>query len=168
MARIDRAKRSLGTAVRRTGPSRPAELLVARGLAKGRVLDYGCGYGVDADTFGWEAYDPFYRPRPPTGPYDTVVCILVLNTLSRTNRAKLLARLRSLLAPDGRAYLAVARNVPVAGKLGIHHCLQHYVVLTLPVVFEDADLAIYVLQRDSVFEDRTKDFRSRRDARRDA
>jgi hypothetical protein len=59
VARIDRLKRSLGTARRRTEPSRAAELLVARGLVVGLVLDYGCGYGFDADHFGWDAYDPY-------------------------------------------------------------------------------------------------------------
>jgi hypothetical protein len=164
--RIDRQKRSLGTARKRTAPSRTAQLLVDRGLARGRVLDYG--FGLDADTFGWEGYDPFYRPPAPVGPYDTIVCTLVLNVLSRNNRAKVLARIRDLLAPTGRAYLAVARNLPPTGKLGVRHCLQNYVVLSLPLVFEDGELAIYVLRKGDPVDDRTRDFRSRRDARRDA
>ena len=124
----------MGTAVKRAAPSRAAQTLVARGLVRGRVLDYGCGFGLDAETFGWEAYDPYYRPEPPSGPYDTIVCTLVLNVLTRNNRAKVLRRIQALLAPDGRAYLGVARNLPETGKLGVRHCVQNYVVLSLPVV----------------------------------
>src|SRR5262245_42716335 len=103
MARIDRGKRALGGAIKRTKPSHAATVLVERGLVRGRRLDYGCGYGLDAATFGWEAYDPYYRPIAPAGPYDTIVCILVLSALSRANRARVVERIRALLAVDGRA-----------------------------------------------------------------
>jgi len=97
MARIDRGKRGLAGAIKRRTPSRAATILVERGLVIGRALDYGCGYGLDAATFGWDAYDPYYRPAEPAGPYDTIVCTLVLNALSRSNRAKVLARIHALL-----------------------------------------------------------------------
>lgn len=166
MARIDRLKRAMGTAVRRTKPSRAAEILVSRGMVRGRVLDYGCGYGFDAAHFGWEGYDPYYRPAEPSGPYDTIVCILVLNALSRNNRAKALARIRELLAEDGHAYLAVSRDLPLAGKLGIHHSLQSYVVLTLPSIFADDTIEIYDMVEGSSFDDLTRDHLSARDRRR--
>ena len=134
---------------------------------RGRVLDYGCGFGCDADTFGWDSYDPFYRPREPTGPYDTILCTLVLNVLSRRVRARVLDRIRALLADDGRAYLAVARNVPLGGKLGVRHCVQSHVVLDLPLVHDDADVAVYAMTTSAVVEDRTRDHASRRDHRRD-
>jgi hypothetical protein len=98
MARIDRGKRALGGAIKRSTPSRAATILVERGLVTGRALDYGCGYALDAATFGWDAYDPYYRPAKPAGPYDTIVCTLVLNALSRNNRTKVLARIQALLA----------------------------------------------------------------------
>src|SRR5262249_19656154 len=148
-------------------PSRAATELLARGLVRGRVLDYGCGYGLDADWFGWQGFDPYYRPCEPEGPFDTIVCTLVLNVLSRNNRPKVIARLQSLLAADGCAYVSVPRNVPVGGKLGVQHCLQNYVVLSLPMVLEDDELAIYVLRADDQVVDATRDFVSRRDARRD-
>ena len=167
MARIDRSKREMGTAVKRDSPSQAAEVLVRLGLVRGRVLDFGCGHGFDADHFGWESYDPFYQPKEPTGEFDTVVCTLVLNALSRNNRAKAIEKIRGLLAADGVAYLGVARNVPVTGKMGVHHSLQNYVVLTLPSVFADDKLEIYALRKDSAFEDKTKDYASRRDRHRD-
>ena len=167
MARIDRSKRALGTAVKRDKPSQAAQVLVQRGLIKGRVLDYGCGFGFDADHFAWESYDPYYRPREPVGPFETIVCTLVLNALSRNNRTKVIERIRELLAPEGAAYFGVARNIPVTGKLGVHHSLQNYVVLTLPSVFADEKLEIYEFRKSSDFEDRTKDYVSRRDRLRD-
>jgi SAM-dependent methyltransferase len=153
--------------VKRNKPSQTAEVLVGRELMRGRVLDYGCGFGFDADHFGWESYDPFYRPKEPEGEYDTIICTLVLNALSRNNRIKVLEKVRGLLTTDGVAYLGVARNVPVTGKMGVHHSLQNYVVLTLPVVFEDETLAIYALRKTDEFEDKTKDYVSQRDRRRD-
>jgi hypothetical protein len=166
MARIDRGKRALGGAIKRRKPIYAATVLVECGLVRGRTLDYGCGYGLDAATFGWEAHDPYYRPIEPVGVYDTIVCLLVLNALSRTNRARVTERIRTLLAADGRAYLAVARDLPITGKLGMHHSLQNYVVLTLPLVFEDERIAIYALDTQAVFEDKTRDYLSRRDRRR--
>ena len=98
MARIDRQKRALGGAIKRTRPSRAAEILVAQGRAVGRVLDYGCGYGLDAGTFGWDAYDPYYRPAQPTGPYDTIVCTLVLTALTRNHRGRVLTAIQGCSA----------------------------------------------------------------------
>ena len=168
MARIDRAKRALGGAIKRAKPSRAATIIAEQGRAIGRVLDYGCGFGFDAETYGWEGYDPYYRPSEPEPLYDTVVCISVLNALSRNNRTKVITRIRSLLATDGRAYLAVPRDLPVTGKLGMHHSLQNYVVLTLPSIYRDERLEIYEMTRTAEFEDKTKDYVSRRDRGRDS
>ena len=88
MARIDRSKRALGGAIKRSNHSRAAIIIESNGLAKGRVLDYGCGFGFDADHYGWKSYDPYYRPTLPEGQFDTIVCIAVINTLSRNNRKK--------------------------------------------------------------------------------
>jgi 2-polyprenyl-3-methyl-5-hydroxy-6-metoxy-1,4-benzoquinol methylase len=167
MARIDRQKRALGGAVMRQKPSRTAEMLVRRGLVKGRVLDFGCGHGFDADTFGWESYDPYYRPIKPVGPFDTIVCIHVLSALTRNNRSRVTSRIRELLAIGGMAYLAVPRDIPVSGKLGIHHNLQNHVALTLPSIFADKKLEIYAMHKTADFEDKTRDYISRRDRCRD-
>lgn len=167
MSRIDRSKRALGGAVKRTKPSRAATIIIEQKLAVGRVLDYGCGYGLDADTHGWDAYDPYYRPAEPVPPYDTIVCISVLNALSRNNRSKVIGRIRELLTDTGRAYLAVARDLPRTGKLGVNHSLQNYVILTLPSIYLDQHLEIYQMSKTTEFHDKTQDFVSRRDQRRD-
>jgi SAM-dependent methyltransferase len=141
--------------------------LVDRGLARGRVIDYGCGYGFDADHFGWEAYDPYYRPQVPDGLFDTVMCVGVISAVSRNNRGKIISAIRDLLVPEGTAYFGVPRRLPTGGKMGIGHSLQNYVVLTLPSVHANAALEIYAMGKRTQFEDRTKDYISPRDRRRD-
>ncbi len=166
MARVDRRKRALGGAIKRSSPRKAAQKIVALGLARGRVLDFGCGWGFDARHFGWEAYDPYYGPTLPEGQFDTILCISVINALSRNNRTAVLAEIEAKLSEQGCAYLAVPRDIPVGGKLGMHHSLQNYVVLTLPSVFADEQLEIYALRRGTVFEDKTREYLSRRDRRR--
>ena len=77
----------------------------------------------------------------------------------------MLAHIQALLVEDGRAYLGVARDLPYTGKLGMHHSLQNYVVLTLPSVYADTQLKIYLLRKTAAFADKTRDYMSRRDRR---
>lgn len=51
------------TAMHRTALSKPAAMLHRNDLLKGKVLDYGCGHGYDADTLGLWSWDPFHRPE---------------------------------------------------------------------------------------------------------
>ena len=124
------------------------------------MLDYGCGFGFDADRFGWEAYDPHYRQKLPEGLFDTVVCNHVANVLTRASRRELFRSLQGLLAPRGRAYVSVSRKIPRAGKLAMRKRIQNHVVLTLPSLFRD-ELEIYWLEAGSVFEDRTDEIEDR-------
>src|SRR5262245_66557240 len=98
--------KELGGAIQRETLSRTAQILVERGLVRGRVLDYGCGFGFDADHFGWEAYDPHYRQKPPEGVFDVVVCNHVANMLTRSSRRQLFVTLEGLLAQRGKAYVS--------------------------------------------------------------
>lgn len=163
MAKIDKQKRAWGGAIKRTKPSKAATVISEH--VKGRVLDYGCGHGFDANHFGWESFDPYYGPKLPDDEFDTIVCINVANALSRNNRSKLLSSIQEKLSDEGAAYIAVPRNIPKTGKLGIHHSLQNYVVLTLPLLFEDDQLAIYVFAKDASFKDKTKEYMTPRDRR---
>jgi hypothetical protein len=160
---IDKKKRALGGAIKRTTPSVAAAVLSQ--IVRGRVLDFGCGHGYDAGHFGWESYDPYYRPKKPEGPFNTIVCIGVINALSRNNRAEAIEEVRSLLTDDGLAYFAVPRNLPKTGKLGIHHSLQNYVVLTLESVYATTDLEIYVLRKGDNYKDKTQEYLTPRDRR---
>ena len=94
--------KELGGAVRRETVSKTARFLDGHRLLRGRVLDYGCGFGFDADHFGWEAYDPPYRQKFPDGLFDTVVCNHVANMLTRDSRWELFRALQALLAPQGK------------------------------------------------------------------
>jgi hypothetical protein len=153
--------KELGGAIRRETVSKTAQLLDDRGLLRGRVLDYGCGFGFDADHFGWEAFDPHYRQKVPEGMFDTIVCNHVANMLTRSSRHRLLNDIVALLAPRGLAYLSVSRKIPITGKLAIRKRIQNYVVLTLPSVFRDDELEIYRLEPGSAFEDLTQEIEDR-------
>ena len=160
---IDKQKRAWGGAIKRTEPSKAAVFLSK--LVRGRTLDYGCGWGFDADHFKWESFDPYYRPKKLQGPFDTIVCLSVINALSKNNRTKVIQKIRDLLAEDGTAYFSVPRDIPTSGKMGLHHSFQNYVVLTLPSIFSDKSMEIYVLKKTSKFDDKTMEFLTPRDRR---
>jgi SAM-dependent methyltransferase len=153
--------KELGGAIRRQTLSKTARFVVEGGLVRGRVLDYGCGFGFDADHFGWEAYDPHYRQKLPQGLFDTVVCNHVANMLTRASRQELFRSLQALLAPRGKAYLSVSRKIPTTGKAAMRKRIQNYVLLSLPSLYRDDELEIYRLEAGSAFEDRTEEIEDR-------
>jgi 2-polyprenyl-3-methyl-5-hydroxy-6-metoxy-1,4-benzoquinol methylase len=153
--------KELGGAIRRQTVSKTAQVLHERALLRGRVLDYGCGFGLDADHFGWAAFDPHYRPKASEGTFDTIVCNHVANMLTRASRHRLFHDLAALLAPGGKAYVSVSRKIPVRGKIALRKRIQNYVVLTLPSVFRDDELEIYRLEAGGTFGDRTQDIEDR-------
>lgn len=153
--------KELGGATRRETVSKTARFLGEHRLLRGRVLDYGCGFGFDADHFGWEAFDPYYRQKLPSGRFDTIVCNHVANMLTRDSRRELFRVIQGLLTPQGRAYVSVSRKVPKAGKVALRKRIQNYVVLTLPSVFRDDELEIYRLEAGSAFEDLTREIEDR-------
>ena len=156
--RQDRQKRNYGGALRRTQPSFAARHLDDHRLVPtgARVLDYGSGFGYDAQHFGWTAYDPFYGPHALAPPYDCIVCTQVLNAISAKHRADALAHIQALLAPDGAAYLCVARNLPRAGRTCDLKRRQYYVVLEgAESVYADAKREIYRIGKTTPLADRT-------------
>lgn len=128
------------TAIRRNTPSAPARWLRERGLILGRVLDYGCGRGRDADELGCDRYDPHWAPTEPVGPYDTVLCTYVLNVVPAEDEDAIVGRIKTLLSPGGRAYVAVRRDLREWGEG------QRLVVLPEPVLHEDSRFCLYVLR----------------------
>ncbi|VBB17555.1 hypothetical protein YASMINEVIRUS_17 [Yasminevirus sp. GU-2018] len=156
--RIDKGKVARGGATKRKFPSRGSSWLVANEMIKGRTLDYGCGYGLDASTYGWDSYDPYYKPVTLSGKYDTIVCTNVVSAVSRLNRSEILKSIQHLLTEGGTAYIVVPRNLPPEGKLsGYNRRPQYNVVLTLDSVYSDESIMIYKLVKDSVFRDTTLD-----------
>ncbi|WP_425394984.1 class I SAM-dependent methyltransferase [Aeoliella sp.] len=153
--------KELGGAVRRAQPSVGARWLTNHGMIKGRVLDFGCGFGFDADHYGWEAFDPHYRQALPEGAFDTVVCNHVLNMLTRASRLQTLAIIQRLLGEEGIAYLIVPRNIPERGKLALRKRIQNYVRLSLPTIHEDQCLAVYAMTRHVALTDQTDEIENR-------
>ncbi len=104
------------TAKERDAPSLPVRMLHGRGLLRGSVLDYGCGYGRDVEFlrskgFDAEGYDPHYFPQAPARKFDTIVCFYVLNVLLPDEQTAVLVDVARLLKPAGRAYFAVRRDI---------------------------------------------------------
>lgn len=96
------------TAITRKGLSAPVKVLKARGELLGRVLDFGCGHGQDADILGAEKYDPDGFPDYPKGLFDTILCTYVLNTIEyESEREDVVNRIMNLLADYGCAYYTV-------------------------------------------------------------
>jgi len=141
---------SYKTAIGRTQTSAPARLLISRGLVlpfSPKVLDYGCGRGLDAAVYGWDRYDPHYYPDARVfSDYQTILCSYVLNTLRKREEGKILARIQSLLAPDGVAYITVRRNLKKDGFTS-KGTYQRTVRLNLPIVEENSDYCIYRMDR---------------------
>ena len=74
------------TAIKRTDLSVPTRHLLQNNLLKGKILDYGCGFGYDTDelknrSFDIQGYDYYYRPDYPDSKFDTIICNYVLNVL---------------------------------------------------------------------------------------
>ena len=81
--------------------------------------------------------------------------------LTRDSRAGLFRAILALLAPEGKAYVSVSREIPRAGKIALRKRIQNYVVLTLPSLFRDGELEIYRLEAGSDFEDLTREIEDR-------
>jgi len=137
------------TAMARKVPSAPAQWLHSQGLLKGRCLDFGCGRGKDAETYEMTAYDPYWANNYPTGTFDTLTCLYVLNVVDLPTQEQILEEIRALLAPGGTAYICVRRDLPKAGKAG-RGCWQRYVVLDAPTAkLSSGRWVLYSIQKEA-------------------
>jgi 2-polyprenyl-3-methyl-5-hydroxy-6-metoxy-1,4-benzoquinol methylase len=126
--------------------SAPAAWLQGQGLITGRVLDYGCGHGADADALGADGWDPYWRPRANLGRYNTVLCTYVLNVLEdESAREEVIAAISRCLFPGGTAYITVRRDLtgPVHTSKGT---FQDLVYLDLPSVRRTSGYETYALR----------------------
>jgi len=108
------------TAKERKWPSYPTKQLLLRNLIEGRVLDFGCGTGIDVSflkqkKFNVTGYDPYYAPTYPTERFDTIICNYVLNVLLPEEQAHVLMAVAELLKPTGRAFFTVRRDITHSG-----------------------------------------------------
>lgn len=118
------------TAIRRTEISVPVRYLLQHNLLKGRILDFGCGFGYDTDELkrrGYDitGYDYYYRPKYPEGKFDTIFCVYVLNVLEPYSQAEVIMNVSNLLSPNGTAYFAVRRDLKEEG-FRLHAIYREY------------------------------------------
>jgi hypothetical protein len=142
------------TAITRRGLSGPARWLLEADLLRGRILDYGCGRGGDADRLRCSRWDPHWSPRMPRGTFDTVLCTYVLNVLPKSEEASVLAAVQALLLrPMGTAFVSVRRDVPREGIFRDGY-EQRWVELDLPVIRETGcSFCIYALRPWTILQD---------------
>lgn len=108
------------TVKERQQPSFPIRYLLQSKLIRGRILDFGCGLGTDVtylrnQGFDVVGYDPHYFPEIPSGKFDTILCLYVLNVLLPEEQAHVLMAVSELLKSDGYAYFAVRRDIQKDG-----------------------------------------------------
>lgn len=104
------------TAIKRTKMSQPTRILLKNNLLKGKILDFGCGYGKDVEELnknGLNAigYDKYYQPIWPKDKFNTVICQFVLNTVDEKEQETIIKQIKSLLEKDGKAYITVRRGI---------------------------------------------------------
>jgi hypothetical protein len=138
------------TALKRTSLSKPIKELINQNLIpdNASVLDYGCGKGFDADTLGFDKYDPHFFKRLPDRHYEIIICSYVLNVIDEQEADKVLNNIKELLMPSGVAYITVRRDIKNEGftKIGTY---QRNVLLSLPIVKQCGGFCIYKLTKES-------------------
>lgn len=143
------------TAINRDSKSFPLKFLQRNNLLKGKILDFGCGLGTDAEflkseKYDVEKFDPFYFPEIPTEKFDTILCFYVLNVLLPEEQEKVMLQLASLLKPEGKAFIAVRRDIQYEGfrmhKLHQKKTYQCKVILDYKSIFKNENCEIYEFQ----------------------
>ena len=113
---IERVNHPYLTAIKRTDLSVLVRYLLQHDLLKGRILDFGCGFGYDTDELkrrGYDitGYDYYYRIEYPEGKFDTIFSVYVLNVLERYAQAEVMMDIDHLIDPKGTVYFAVRRDL---------------------------------------------------------
>ncbi|PIG93552.1 HIT family protein [Gloeocapsopsis sp. IPPAS B-1203] len=136
------------TAIERTHLSFPAKFLLNNNLLKGKILDFGCGFGNDVKllrqkSFDITGYDPYYFPHYPQNKFDTILCFYVLNVLFPEEQANILMEVSHLLKPGGKAYYSVRRDLKKEGfrEHYVHKQQTYQCIVKLP--FQSVNLDDY-------------------------
>ncbi len=108
------------TAKERDKLSFPMNWLKQNNFIKGEILDFGCGFGSDAnllieDNYSVDKYDSYYFNDYPKRKYDTITCIYVLNVVDIWEQSEILMSITNLLKPNGKAYFVVRRDIKKEG-----------------------------------------------------
>jgi diadenosine tetraphosphate (Ap4A) HIT family hydrolase len=143
------------TAKERDAISFPAKHVLNKGLLKGQILDFGCGYGKDVEILkskglDIQGFDRHYFPSYPQQKFDTIICFYVLNVLMLEEQTKVLLEISQLLKPAGKAYFAVRRDVKKPGfrihKIYQKPTFQCNVILPFLSIFRNDNCEIYEYQ----------------------
>jgi len=113
--RVAEEIRVWATAIVRKTASRPTRLAWERGLIRGKVLDYGCGYGADVrwlkgkgvDVEGYDPYFPEWDINITGKLYDTILLNYVLNVLPPEERRAVASDAVAHLKPGGTIIVGV-------------------------------------------------------------
>jgi len=130
------------TAIKRNKLSLPMAYLQKQGLLKGRILDFGCGRGDDANHLDLDKYDPYYFPDCIKGVYSTITCIYVLNVLTKQEIKKVLRNMAAHLSPHGKIYITVRRDLKKTVRTQ-RGTLQRVIKLDMPILIENKKYCIY-------------------------
>lgn len=143
------------TAKERTTMSMPTRMLLEKGFLKGRILDFGCGFGKDVEIlkgkgFDIVGFDPYHFPTMPEGKFDTILCLYVLNILMPIEQANVLMDVSASLKDSGTAYFSVRRDIKKDGfrTHWIHQkpVYQCEVKLGYKSIFKNENAEIYEYQ----------------------
>lgn len=143
---------SYKTATARVGqsPSAPMKRLAEDGLLNGRMLDYGCGKGIDAAFYGMESFDPHFQPHMPSGEFDTITCNYVLNVIeSPSSRCSVLRSITYKLATNGIAYVTVRNDRTKLNGVTSIGTWQGHIKLDLTVLYRCSGYVTYILYRSN-------------------
>jgi hypothetical protein len=147
---LQKQNKSHLTAITRKGLSAPMKHLVDQDCIAGKVLDYGCGKGTDADIIGADKFDPYWYARPLVDTYDTITCIYVLNVIRDLGeRQEVLSKIQRLLNPNGKAYIAVRRDRFIEGETARGTWQGHIYLNAESVVYSKGKFEIYKITKES-------------------
>lgn len=120
MGILDDFDNSKFTAKERDKASFPCRVLYENRKLKGRILDFGCGYGKDVEFLNSKkmditGFDLHLKPEHPKGKFDTIICNYVLNVVFFESMTNIIMIISELLKPNGKAYFAVRRDLKKTG-----------------------------------------------------
>jgi len=152
---LDTKYNSHKTAIKRSLLSAPlSELTIDPKIKKSdRLLDYGCGRGMDVvelrhqryNIVGYDPYQDGWRDESVLKEkhYDIIFCTYVLNVVDASTRKDIIGKVRRLLKPGGKAYFTVRRDLKEnyrVTKIGTH---QWQVYLPWTVRKQTSSYCIY-------------------------